>query len=615
LKKIPPGYKFSARLGDEIITGDPNPRCWEQSLRYTMTVDSTNALLIMKFALVLQYIADHHTIEEPRFRVTLFNQKGDTLPDCANYDVYSSSGNVKGFRTYVPPAGARVTPIEWRDWTTVGANLLKYLGQTITIEFMAADCTKKFHYGYAYFVASCHPLYITVKYCVGDSIANLAAPDGFEEYSWTDSKGVVVDVARTLKVTNPVEGAIYHCKMTSATGCTVQLQSTIAKYLIKTDFTSKMTDCKVNTVQFTNLSSAIHGSLNYLWNFMDGHTSTDVNPKYTFATSGMHDISLTISNPPSTCVEKIARKIESFSAPLVGVSGFLTYCPGQNTYLKAHGANSYLWSNGSKADSIKVSHPGGKFWLLGRSSTGCVTDTIYKKVIEEPFWELKSQGDTSICDGKPAVLMVSGAIDYLWNTGGKKDSIYVYKPGIFTVTGVNVRGCLKSRIFNVKAYGVPRVDFTLSPTFLDIRHYQLVCSLSPQPEVTYVWDMGDGSTVTGPTIQHSYTISRDVSDYPIKLTATSKYGCSNSSYQTIEVLPFIPNVFSPNGDGLNDVFMPQTALQILNRNGVLLFKGNAGWDGTYNGRPVDPDTYFYLIDYIDKNQKVQTRKGYITLVR
>ena len=59
LRKVPSGYRYSARLGDEIISSDSNPRCWEQSLRYTMTIDSTNALLIMKFALVLQYASDH----------------------------------------------------------------------------------------------------------------------------------------------------------------------------------------------------------------------------------------------------------------------------------------------------------------------------------------------------------------------------------------------------------------------------------------------------------------------------------------------------------------------------------------------------------------------------
>jgi hypothetical protein len=100
----------------------------------------------------------------------------------------------KDSKTYTP-TGSNV-PVKWRDWTTVGANLLKYMGQTITVEFMAADCTGRYHYGYAYFVAACHPLYIAVKYCAGDSIAKLTAPQGFETYRWTDSKGTVAGYYR-----------------------------------------------------------------------------------------------------------------------------------------------------------------------------------------------------------------------------------------------------------------------------------------------------------------------------------------------------------------------------------------------------------------------------------
>lgn len=329
LRKIPKGYRYSARLGDEIILGDPRPRDWEQSLRYTMTVDSANALLIVKFALVLQ-AGGHPADHEPRFKLTLYDQKGNIIPDCANYDVYASNGNVKGFQSY--------GIIKWRDWTTVGTNLLNYIGQTITIEFMAADCTEQYHYGYAYFVAECQPLHITVKYCTGDSIASLKAPEGFEQYTWKNSSGVVVDATQIYKVANPTEGATYSCTMTSATGCTVTLQATITRYELKTGFTSSMIDCKSNIVQLNNLSSTNRGKLEYQWNFGDGKKWTERDPRYTFATSGLHRVGLVVSNPPSACVDTLVKTIESFSPPLVGITGDSTYCPGLGTYLKAYGA-------------------------------------------------------------------------------------------------------------------------------------------------------------------------------------------------------------------------------------------------------------------------------------
>jgi gliding motility-associated-like protein len=613
LKIIPSGYKYVARLGDAILGGDPNPRCWEQSLRYTMTIDSTNALLVMKFALVLQYASDHTARMEPRFKLTLFDQNGDTIPDCANYDVYSSNGNVKGFRSYTP-AGS-TSPVEWRDWTTVGANLLKYYGHTITLEFMSADCTGRYHYGYAYFTAACHPLYITVKYCAGDSVASLAAPEGFEQYNWMNSSGAVIDTSKTLIVANPVEGAVYSCKMTSATGCTVSLQSTIVKYVLKADFNSSMIDCKSNKVQLINLASTTHGSLNYLWDFGDGDTTVEVNPQHTFSTSGMHDVSLSLENPPSTCTLKLTKKIESFSPPLVGISGESTYCPGLSIYLKAYGAYDYTWSTGSKADSVKVGDPGGKFWLLGRSSTGCVSDTIYITISQDMNWEFSDQSDTVLCHGENAVLSVSGATNYLWNTGDKTATISVTSPGTYKVTGTNARGCQKTRTIQVTEFPVPGADFTLSASAVDARHNKLNCTVSPQADVTYTWDMGDGLTETGPAIQHTYSIPNANLSYTITLKAVSREGCTSTVYKTVEVIPFVPNVFSPNGDNINDLFMAQMDLKIFDRNGLLLYQGLSGWDGNYLGKALDPDTYFYLITYRDNDQKIITLKGYVTLVR
>ena len=127
--------------------------------------------------------------------------------------------------------------------------------------------------------------------------------------------------------------------------------------------------------------------------------------------------------------------------------------------------------------------------------------------------------------------------------------------------------------------------------------------------------MGDASTEIGSSVQHNYNITGDINAYTVSLTATSQQGCSESASAIIDVVPFIPNVFTPNGDGINDVFMPDMDLQIIDRNGLLLYRGTAGWDGNYQGNHLNPDTYFYLVHYNDRNNVEHTRKGYITLVR
>ena len=73
------------------------------------------------------------------------------------------------------------------------------------------------------------------------------------------------------------------------------------------------------------------------------------------------------------------------------------------------------------------------------------------------------------------------------------------------------------------------------------------------------------------------------------------------------------NTFSPNADGHNDVFMKGWHLKIYNRNGVFLFEGRDGWDGTYNGKTVMPDTYFFTV-YYESESGTKTRTGYVTVI-
>ena len=158
------------------------------------------------------------------------------------------------------------------------------------------------------------------------------------------------------------------------------------------------------------------------------------------------------------------------------------------------------------------------------------------------------------------------------------------------------------------------VAFNVSRTSLDVRHQELTGATPIHPDIiSYVWEMGDGYTHTGSEFVHNYNIANKPGEYTITLTVTNDVGCTKTASKTIPVDPFIPNVFTPNGDGINDLFMPSVALQVIDRYGRVIYRGTEGWDGTYKGKIADRDTYFYLIDFVGMNNKVQTHKGYITL--
>ncbi|MFV0591607.1 MAG: PKD domain-containing protein [Draconibacterium sp.] len=616
LKMIPDGYNYSARLGCEINNSDASPRCWQQSLRYTMTVDSTNAFLLLKFACVLQYATSHDNITEmePHFQLALYDEDNNSIDDCSNYDVFSSGSMDAEFQTYTPSGGK--VPVKWRDWTTVGADLSGYLGQKITIEFLSADCTGHYHYGYAYFVVDCMPLYITVDYCTGDSYAKLEAPDGFETYKWLEEdQTTVAGSNRDLLIENPQKGEKYYCYMESETGCEVSLSSTIARYEPKAGFSSEMLDCFSNEVQMINHSVTNTGILNYEWDFGDDEIIHLKNPKYKFKTSGMHDVQLIVYNPPSGCTDTLLQKVESFSPPLIGFEGDTTYCPGLQTELTAFGAYRYEWSTGDTSTNMLFGTPGGNYWMLAHSSEGCVSDTIAFTISEDSDWGFAVNGDSILCDGTTLPLTAEGAVEYLWDTGEMTDSIRVYTGGKYTVTGKNTRGCVKEIQINVREIQNPSMDFTLSTNFINIRHSEVECSASSEDSVNFLWNMGDGTQSSAPAFVHYFTIPPELIKYEVTITATNQYGCFNTKAAYVAVDLFVPNVFTPNNDGVNDLFMPGYTLKVVDRKGKLFYSGEEGWDGYYKGRWADPDTYFYTLDYQDAYEQNRVKTGYITLVR
>jgi gliding motility-associated-like protein len=88
-------------------------------------------------------------------------------------------------------------------------------------------------------------------------------------------------------------------------------------------------------------------------------------------------------------------------------------------------------------------------------------------------------------------------------------------------------------------------------------------------------------------------------------------GCNATREYTLTGEVIAPKAFTPNGDGINDIFMRGYKVVIFDRLGIETFKGEDGWDGTYKGKPVEPDIYFYKLEYLDANNAVKIKTGYV----
>ena len=135
------------------------------------------------------------------------------------------------------------------------------------------------------------------------------------------------------------------------------------------------------------------------------------------------------------------------------------------------------------------------------------------------------------------------------------------------------------------------------------------------PNSEYTWDFGDGTVERGITdLYHTYTVPAE-GYYNITLKVVNASGCVEYDTKRIWMtIPTLPAIITPNGDNLNDLFMAGWQIKLFNRNGILIYEGKEGWDGTFKKKLVSAGTYFYMLTY-PSEFGVRTKNGYVTVVR
>jgi gliding motility-associated-like protein len=145
-----------------------------------------------------------------------------------------------------------------------------------------------------------------------------------------------------------------------------------------------------------------------------------------------------------------------------------------------------------------------------------------------------------------------------------------------------------------------------------------------QGATSYLWNISPFGTSTDVEPQFSYT---DSGFHPVQLIAISDQDCRDTTEGQVYILTnyrvFLPNAFSPKGDGLNDIFQPnmrgfsQSVFRIYNRWGELIFQStdNTGWDGTYRGQPVQEGVYIFTLSVLNLFGERQFFNGTVVLMR
>ncbi len=296
--------------------------------------------------------------------------------------------------------------------------------------------------------------------------------------------------------------------------------------------------------------------------------------------------------------------------------------------------------SGSGPYHVSWSEPGVRHLRMQLDNGGCISkvDTVSILVRELPVAVLNSPA--SVCRDETIVLSVSGAENAAWHYDV---SAVQHSKGQHTVTlswtssgdkqvGVSVtdqHGCTSPVTeATVLVHALPDARIArVDPGQVCVYDTALL-EAAPGAGYIYTWQPGR-SVISGQT-QSEILLEAGAHPGPMEvwLTVTDEHNCVDRDTVTVQVVPccdiYLPNAFTPNGDGKNDLFRiiakgPQRTLdfRIFNRWGALVYattKDKEGWDGFHNGRPAEMGSYYYQLLYdCDGSEKLM--KGEVTLIR
>lgn len=335
--------------------------------------------------------------------------------------------------------------------------------------------------------------------------------------------------------------------------------------------------------------------LAYLWNTGATTNSIVVNQSGTYW--------VTVTSFTGTATDTIV--VTNFAQQNILISGQNELCIGDSTTLTASpGFSNYLWNNGAQTQDVFVGE--GNYQVTAVDVNGCLSsDSI--SITELPSPVINFTGETIICLGETTTLTAGpGFLSYIWSNDETQAQINVGS-GSYQVTVVDSSGCQASSEISVTTSS-PIAAFVISDNPINgegtIFNLQNTSISNSSAIVAWNWNFGDGnlSNVENPT--HSY---EHVGQYEIQLIITNALGCVDTAYITVEVTGaiVIPNVVTPNGDGVNDVFLIQnldknkaSKLVVLNRWGNVVFESENYQNDWIPNSLVD-GVYFYLFTLAD----------------
>ncbi len=372
------------------------------------------------------------------------------------------------------------------------------------------------------------------------------------------------------------------------------------------------------------------GATTYTWSTNAGGVNTStasVNP-------GATD-TYTVTGTTNGCTNSAQVSVTVVPTPTLSVSATTTaICAGQSTNINAGGASTYTWMpGGSNSASTSVSPVTTQNYTVTGETGGCAaTATVDVIVNPSPILGVAAGIDTAKCGNSNGGILgvsVTGGTPgytYQWlSAGPNNDSLTNVPAGSYTLIVTDANGCVATGGANVFTVpGTTPVSASINPILTQGQaplSTSFTCTASGA--TTYNWT---GAVGTGTLATNNYTAA---GLYTVTVMASNAQGCWDTATAIVIIdqatVIVIPNIYSPNGDGINDVFfifntgLTSLKCDIFNRWGqhmATLEAPQAVWDGkTPNGSDASEGTYYYILKAVGVDGKTYEREGPLTLVR
>lgn len=425
---------------------------------------------------------------------------------------------------------------------------------------------------------------------------------------------------------------------TAANGCTAAATQTVSV----SNFSPAVTGATLCAGGSTTLYAS--GGTAYTWTPSGGLSS--VNSASTIANptaSTVYTIQIDNNSTGFTCSRSLTAQVTVLPKPSAAFSASLNPCGGGVYFTDLSVSNITAWQ-WTLAPSVTYTvqnpyyfYPAGgtnTVTLIVTNADGC-KDTSQQVITVNPPPPVSVNAATLICTGKTAQLSASGGMSYQWTPTVSLDISNIPSPSasptvttVYSVVITATNGCtfLLTTTVNVSQFPGGSVAAIADPPYVITGNgTSLIYLGAPGANVTW-YPLGSTAPTTG------YTVGA-FPDRPTTYTAVVTNGaCSDKTTVHVEAYSagcidkdvFVPNTFTPNSDGQNDIFIvrglkvQEIYFAVYNRWGEMVFETTdktKGWDGIYKGRPADVGVFGWYLKVKCFNGEETFRKGNVTLIR